>query len=841
MDLAKNAAEVIKRDLMRSAAAWLPGFERRGQKFTALNPTRNDGTVGSYFLNEDGSGWDFATGEPLDIIAAYAAVHGMTNGEAFRQLMERHGFSETRSAPRVFNSQPQKIAKPSFEPTNFAHPRHGNPRHVYAYRDMDGTLLGYTCRFEREENGKRLKEVLPYSFSGNRWKFSLEGFPDKAPIYGAERLSGRDIESVLIVEGEKTADAAQRILPLIPCLSWLGGCQKAKIADFSMLSDRKIYLWPDADSTHKDKSGNVLPWNQQPGFKAMIEIGKNIIAKHPEAKVYLVTPPEGVPCGWDLADAEESGEDSVSVTDYLETSKPFNSVMDSLPKEEATNVIDINRSKSSSVRIGESVVEIAEKVKALLSSDESSFHLYEDIIEFKEILSKSSFSASSLASAIRSIKKYYYVKESTLIEALVHYGFRHDEKIDNGYRRRKRGPKMNAKEILDVIENELGYKLRWNEVLNALEVNGDLIDRRTENSILKECYLAGDEDREDLESSQKVLQALYSKSLQAYHPIKDYLEASKREYQSWAESHSAQPIEAVLDHCDFENESDREWFKKCFEVWLKGAASKVYNSAYQNPVFTLIGAQGAGKGTFCQSLAKNIARRYFREDYINPKDKDCLIGLATTFIWEVGEIGGTTGEVDPNHLKAFLTKPVINVRMPYDKTAIEMNPLASFIGTSNDHTYLVDSTGNRRFLSVKVRGFDHAWFRNEFNPNTLWGWAMSEAEKAGFSPGMPNEMREESERRNETHRIQDPVEAVVENLFELDESESFLPAHKVMEQLQRMAGFANVTTSSGFWKRLHKALDRLGVRSIQKNLGGKNIRGFVGVRLRSLYQAPEMI
>lgn len=53
---------------------------------------------------------------------------------------------------------------------------------------------------------------------------------------------------VLVVEGEKAADAARELLGTqFAVTTWSGGSSAVRLADWSPLSGRDITIWPDAD------------------------------------------------------------------------------------------------------------------------------------------------------------------------------------------------------------------------------------------------------------------------------------------------------------------------------------------------------------------------------------------------------------------------------------------------------------------------------------------------------------------------------------------------------------------------------------------------------------------
>ena len=93
---------------------------------------------------------------------------------------------------------------------------------IYAYSNVQGELLGYSVRLINKENGS--KQVLPVTYCHNealekdQWR--LKGFTDQGfkPIYGIEKLA-EDRKTILIVEGEKTAEKAQELLPELRVMS----------------------------------------------------------------------------------------------------------------------------------------------------------------------------------------------------------------------------------------------------------------------------------------------------------------------------------------------------------------------------------------------------------------------------------------------------------------------------------------------------------------------------------------------------------------------------------------------------------------------------------------------
>ena len=137
------------------------------------------------------------------------------------------------------------------------------------------------CRFP----GKRLR---PLWWDGSQWLWKAP--PAPRPLYNLDALQQRPNAPVLIVEGEKTADAAAKLFPSAIAITWPSGCKAIDKADWSPLIGRNCTLWPDADA---------------PGIQAMDKSQAKLLGIG-AAQVRIITPPADVPEGWDLADAEWS-------------------------------------------------------------------------------------------------------------------------------------------------------------------------------------------------------------------------------------------------------------------------------------------------------------------------------------------------------------------------------------------------------------------------------------------------------------------------------------------------------------------------------------------------------
>ncbi len=116
-------------------------------------------------------------------------------------------------------------------------------------------------------------------------------------MYGLEQLKQKPEASVLVVEGEKTAEAAKSLFPDYAVVTWSGGCGAVQKSDWSVLKDRSVTIWPD---------------NDQPGMNAAAKIAE-ILSKQGNDHVKTVGLPFTLPHKWDLADQLPEGLDEKEI------------------------------------------------------------------------------------------------------------------------------------------------------------------------------------------------------------------------------------------------------------------------------------------------------------------------------------------------------------------------------------------------------------------------------------------------------------------------------------------------------------------------------------------------
>lgn len=205
-------------------------------------------------------------------------------------LRARQLWPEAPTMTSSRRSAPERKAAPSVTSLP-AHPELGPPGATFNYYDVAGQLIGMVCRWDK--NGS--KELRPATVENGGWRWCH--FPTPRPLYELPDIVAHENKPVLLVEGEKTADAGRELVDSHVATTWPGGTGAISYVDWSPLQGRDIILWPDAD---------------EPGKAAMRNISEQLTAVGAR-RVRIVKLPDGLPKGWDLADQIPDGLDPVAL------------------------------------------------------------------------------------------------------------------------------------------------------------------------------------------------------------------------------------------------------------------------------------------------------------------------------------------------------------------------------------------------------------------------------------------------------------------------------------------------------------------------------------------------
>jgi Ti-type conjugative transfer relaxase TraA len=170
---------------------------------------------------------------------------------------------------------------------------------VYQYCTIDGQVACYNLRLEDKEGGKKIFLPLSYgkSHTDESPTWRLKGYSERSELlYNAPLLKQFPNKPVLIVEGEKTADSAQKILDKdYVVVSWQGGASAAGEANWKLLSGRNVVIWPDNDIPGFKAASDIADCLRRVGVKSLKVIDSDVLKNFP-VKWDLADPlPEGMP------------------------------------------------------------------------------------------------------------------------------------------------------------------------------------------------------------------------------------------------------------------------------------------------------------------------------------------------------------------------------------------------------------------------------------------------------------------------------------------------------------------------------------------------------------------
>jgi hypothetical protein len=170
----------------------------------------------------------------------------------------------------------------------------------FKYRDANADLLGYVLRWEaHDDDRKEFRPVTYWRGANGRGEWKVKTWPAGArPLYGLDKLAANPNAIVLLVEGEKTADAVEFgpladafkwDTPAVIGVTWPGGGKAIEHADFSPLAGREVVILPDA---------------HQPGEGTADKLVGILEKVGPRRLRRWKAPPEAalVKDGWDIAD-----------------------------------------------------------------------------------------------------------------------------------------------------------------------------------------------------------------------------------------------------------------------------------------------------------------------------------------------------------------------------------------------------------------------------------------------------------------------------------------------------------------------------------------------------------
>ena len=299
-----------------------------------------------------------------------------------------------------------------------------------------------------------------------------------------------------------------------------------------------------------------------------------------------------------------------------------------------------------------------------------------------------------------------------------------------------------------VLMDKLNYSVRYNVIKKAIELlipntafTRDNRDNAAISHVLSECEIV----RMSTKHVSQFLITLADKN--QYNPVATWIDSS-----AWDGVSRLDDFYATVKVPAGGEKMKRKLMRK----WLIQAVAAAFSpdGIAGQGILTFVGPQNIGKTTWFQRLAPASLDAILTGHTLDMRSKDSIFIALSYWIVELGELDATFSKSEISALKSFTTQGMDKLRRPYAATESNFGRRTVFGGTVNESQYLNDPTGNRRFWSIEVDGFD---LDSGVDMQQLW------AEVKGLWVGGENwalnrEEMAELNIHNEEFTVADPIE-----------------------------------------------------------------------------------
>lgn len=267
-------------------------------------------------------------------------------------------------------------------------------------------------------------------------------------------------------------------------------------------------------------------------------------------------------------------------------------------------------------------------------------------------------------------------------------------------------------------------------------------------------------------------------------------------------------------------DSEQSEYENAVSMYFVSAmAARVLEPGAQcDMVPILLGKQGAGKTSAVKALAP-IVDSFTEIDLSTRKDTDLARQLRGKLIGELGELRGLKTK-ESEWIKAWITRTHEEWTPKFVEMSRVMPRRCVFVGTTNEDEFLVDQTGNRRWLPIKVNNCDIQGIKDDVLQ--IWAQAASIFKNNGV---LWQDVVRLADLHREDHMVYD--DAMIDSVRNVLTGHSFIS--KEFIRLLDIANelFDNRIPSRADQHRIADALRSLGYIRATKRIDGKLCKVFV--------------
>lgn len=583
------------------------------------------------------------------------------------------------------------------------------PTMKFPYRTRDGRLICWVLRVEFD--GRKITPaVLWMERPDGTEGWTLGSLPEPRPPYNLQELTERPDAPVIIVEGEKAADAAKRLYPKAVAISWLGGGKAYAKTMWSLLKGRRVMLWPDNDEPGENTCLGY--WNHERWTHGLAEL---LIAAGVDVVKYLPRDPTKRE-GWDVADAEKEEQwTKDQAAEYL--TRAFTLTRDTLNKRRAR--LDPEREEEPEPELEPE----PEPVKTVPQAKP---------LRQEEPAEKPKPKAKPRKVAPNIVSLHGGPIAGGGRDWRMELSYTEDGKLRGG----------STKNAILKLSYEDRYRglFAWDDFASRVTVTREPPWRLTRGGPYPRAMADDDvislkADIEAMGITQKKndigAALLVASKLHRYNPVTDYLGGLKWDgvpRLSGGATEEGDSVQCWLaEYAGAEPSPINAAFGR---RWMISAVARAFEPGCKvDTMLILEGPQGLMKSSALRALAQIGGRNYHTDSIKDTSSKDAVQQMMGHWIVEFAELDAMN-RADSEAFKGFMSRATDNVRLPYATAPEDFPRSCVFSGTVNPAGvgYLKDPTGARRFWPVKVT--DIQLDRLAADRDQLWAEAVA-AYRAG--------------------------------------------------------------------------------------------------------------
>lgn len=311
----------------------------------------------------------------------------------------------------------------------------------------------------------------------------------------------------------------------------------------------------------------------------------------------------------------------------------------------------------------------------------------------------------------------------------------------------------------------LSGKIRYNMLANREYICGkvpwsDDIKNKEWKEIYLDYLLLYMEKNYGLSNENKIFSAVHVVAdRNKYNPFIEMLNSIKYDGKNY--------IEDLLP--DYLGVKKNNYSTECLKLLMLAIISRAFVPGIKfDYVIILYGEQGAGKSTFFLRLCCND--EWYLENLSGINDKKVAAELIQgKLIVEFNELLAMKGAAGIEAIKSFVSLKSDEYREAYARKPEKRNRQCVFVGTTNDCQFLIDKTGNRRFLPIEVKKHESNknLFSNEPDVSNdfiqAWGEAYEIYKSGNFSLILSDQVAETAKKMQDMYMEEDVKLGIIQN------------------------------------------------------------------------------